>query len=319
MRINKDEQLTDKQLPAIKEDILATLAYFDMFNYPLTAAEICLFLPNKYEQQEFDAYMKCMVINGSIYRFDNFYTLKNDYRLITRRRDGNIKAAELIKVAGRVSNLLIRFPYVRGIAISGSLSKNFADDDSDIDLFIITAKNRLWIARTFMHALKKLSFLVNKQDYLCMNYYIDEQELEIVEKTIYTAIEVVTLIPLQGDAIFERFYAENVWTQQYLPNKIMRLSSAKTVKSSLLKRFTESLFNNCLGDLLDNILMKITAGRWSKKTQTGQVNTKGLVMEMDAGKHFAKPDSKNFHYKLLNRYEDKVSKLLHKPESSLAN
>jgi len=161
--------------------------------------------------------------------------------------------------------------------------------------------------------------LVNKQDYLCMNYYIDEQELEIVEKTIYTAIEVVTLIPLQGDAIFERFYAENVWTQQYLPNKIMRLSSAKTVKSSLLKRFTESLFNNTAGNALDNILMKITAGRWSKKTQTGQVNTKGLVMEMDAGKHFAKPDSKNFHYKLLNRYEDKVSKLLHKPESSLAN
>ena len=319
MRVIQNQPLISKHLSNIKENILATLAYFDMFSYPLTGSEIGLFLKSRYNQYDFDEALRCLAINGSIYRFGNFYTLKNDHQLIIRRREGNRKAAELIKVAEKVSNLLIRFPYVRGIAISGSLSKNFADDNSDIDLFIITAKNRLWIARTLMHAFKKLTFLVNRQDYFCMNYYIDEQQLDIIEKNIYTAIEVVTLIPLQGDSVFERFYMKNMWTQHYLPNKIMRVSSAKAVKDRWFKLGFEMLFNNAMGNALDNLLMNITAGRWFKKTLTKQVNSKGIIMAMDTGKHHAKPDPGKFQYKLLLQYENKLARLLHHRENSLAN
>ena len=290
-----------------------------MFDYPLTSTEIFLYLKSKHCQHEFEECLRYLVMERSIYRFDKFYTLKNDYHLILRRHQGNKKASGLIKIAGKVSDMLIKFPYVRGIAISGSLSKNYADENSDIDLFIITAKNRLWIARTLMHTFKKLTFLVNKQDYFCMNYYIDEQELEITEKTVYTAIEVVTLMPLQGDNIFERFYAENVWTQQYLPNKIMRLSSAKPVKDTMLKRFIEILFNNAAGNIIDNILMRITAGRWLKKTNEKQTNAKGMVMTMNVGKHFSKPDPDNFHRKLLARYEIKLSKILHSSPNIMMN
>jgi hypothetical protein len=37
----------------IKENILATLAYFDMFKYPLTFSEIFAFLGNTYDPAEF--------------------------------------------------------------------------------------------------------------------------------------------------------------------------------------------------------------------------------------------------------------------------
>jgi len=303
----------------IKENILATLAYFDIFNYPLTAGEIYLFLKNKYGHEEYEFALKCLTGNRSIYQFSNFYTLKNDYSLIARRCEGNKRAAGLIKVAGKVSDILIRFPYVRAIAISGSLSKNFADENSDIDLFIITAKNRLWIARTLMHAFKKLTFLVNKQDYFCMNYYIDEEQLEIVEKSIYTAIEIVTLIPLQGDSVIENFYSANAWTREFLPNKIMRVSSAKPVKSSFLKRLFEKVLDNSLGNAVDNKLMKITADRWLKKTRLKKLNSKGDIMGMDANKHCAKPDPKNFQTALLEQYENKISQILVEPANILAN
>ncbi len=302
----------------IKDDILASLAYFDIFNYPLTSGEIFLFLKNKYEQPEFDMALKCLVGNRHIFQFGGFYSLKDDYAVIDRRIKGNKKAAELISIAEKVSDWLIKFPYVRGIAISGSLSKNFADDNSDIDLFIITAKNRLWIARTLMHLFKKLTYLVNKQDYFCMNYYVDEEQLEIVEKTLYTAIEIVTLIPLQGDNVIERFYAANTWTRNYLPNKIMRVSSAKTVKPSLLKLAIEALLNNRIGNFIDNILMKVTAHRWLKKTQLKKVNAHGSVMAMDTAKHYAKPDPKNFQTNLLRQYEIKIANILHPPQNSLA-
>ena len=142
--------LINKNLSKIKENILAALAYFDMFNYPLTKAEVYLFLKDKHDYEQFDTAIKNLLEEGIIYQFDKFYTLKNDHYLIVRRNEGNKRAAELIKIAEKVGSLLIKFPYVRGVAISGSLSKNFADENSEVDVFIITQKNSLWISRTIM-------------------------------------------------------------------------------------------------------------------------------------------------------------------------
>ncbi|HEY2581441.1 MAG TPA: hypothetical protein VGI43_06525 [Mucilaginibacter sp.] len=317
MMQNKQYPIINKNLSEIKENILATLAYFDLFSYPITRGEIYLFLQKNYDYEVFDDALNCLHKGGAIYLFEKFYTLRNDHYLIVRRHEGNEKAEKLIKIAEKVGDILIRFPYVRGIAISGSLSKNYADDESDIDLFIITAKNRLWIARTLMHAFKKLTFLVNKEDYFCMNYYIDERHLEIVEKSIYTAIEVGTLIPLHGDIVFEKFYSANAWIRNFIPNKNMRVASAKRVKSSFLKRFFEFLLNTKFGDVIDSWLMKITANRWSKKTTLKRLNSHGMIMGMVAGKHYSKPDPANFQSKLLARYANKVSQLLQRYESSL--
>jgi predicted nucleotidyltransferase len=306
-------------LSHIKKNILATLAYFDVFNYPLTQSEVFLFLSGRYDQAACYGALKSLATDRHIYQFGDFYTLKNDIGLAERRTKGNRKAAELMKVAESVGRLLVRFPYVRGIGISGSLSKNFADEQSDIDLFIITAANRLWIARTLMHLFKKLTFLVNRQHFFCMNYFIDEQGLEIIEKNIYTATEIATLIPLEGDIAFEKFYSANAWNRFYLPNNIMRLSSAKPLKNGVLKRFAEVLLNNRLGDALDNILRRFTTVRWLKKTNQKKLNSRGIIMGMDAGKHYAKPDPTNFQNKLLDRYQNKVGVLLQQYEHNPAS
>ncbi|MFA6085051.1 hypothetical protein [Mucilaginibacter sp.] len=302
----------------IKRNILAALAYFDMFDYPLTYGEIFLFLENKYCQSDFNDAVNCLISSSTIFQFDKFYSLKNDPNIATRRNKGNAKAAELINKARDVGRLLIKFPYVRGVGISGSLSKCYADDKSDIDLFIITEKNRLWIARTIMHCFKKLTFLINKQHHYCMNYYIDEQQLQIVEKNIYTAIEIDTLIPLEGDTVFEQFYAANVWTRGLLPNRTLRLSTAKPLRKHLIKSWIESLFNNRTGNWLDDTLMKITANRWHKKTLMKKLNMRGTVMGMAASKHCAKPDPVNFQTRLINRYQYKLNSLFHETEDKIA-
>lgn len=313
------QHLTINTVSEIKKNILATLAYFDAFNYPLTRDEVCLFLPVKYDCKTFDDALTYLMSSRLIFRFDKFYSLKNDPYLVQRRNKGNQKAFEMIKTARKVGNWLIKFPYVRGIAISGSLSKNYADDESDIDLFIITAPNRLWIARTLMHFFKKLTFLVNLQHCFCMNYYIDESGLEIAEKNIYTATEVVTLIPIQGDTTFADFFVANAWTRKYLPNHIMRMSTAKSLKTAALKWLIEFLLNNKLGDRLDDRLMKITADRWNLKTQQKRLNNHGTLLAMATGKHFAKPDPENFQFKLISRFEAKVAQLLEENQHSVAN
>jgi hypothetical protein len=305
-------------LPGIKQHILAALAYFDLFNYPLAIDEIYLFLPEKHDYNEFECALYNLTAERHVFKFDRFYSLKNDRFLMEHREKGNAKAAEMMSAARKAGDLLIRFPYVRGVAISGSLSKNFADDDSDIDFFIITAKNRLWIARTLMHLFKKLTFLVNKEHYFCMNYYIDERDLTIHERNVYTATEVATLIPLHGDTVFEHFYAANAWTRDFLPNKYLRLATAKPVKRSVLKKFIEFLFNNTIGNAIDNLLMKITAERWRKKMQEKKKNDRGIIMAMDTGKHYSKPDPFNFQFKLISSYQNRVEQLLERSEDLAA-
>lgn len=303
----------------IEGNILSTLAYFDLFSYPLNRGEIYLFLPAKCDINNFNYALNNLVNGQHIYRFEKYYSLRNDHSLIARRGKGNKYAAELMLTAKRVCSLLAKFPYVRGIGISGSLSKNFADENADIDLFIITAKDRLWIARTFMHAFKKLTYLFNKQHLFCMNYYIDEQNLEIPEKNIYTATEVVTLIPLQGDVQFVDFFAANAWSRLFLPNNIMRMSTAKPEPKNWFKLWVEGILNNKFGDWLDNRLWETTSSRWNKKTASKKRNSKGQVMAMDTGKHFAKPNPEDFQNNLITRYRLKVATMLKENHHSLAN
>jgi predicted nucleotidyltransferase len=301
-----------------KSNILSTLAYFDLFNYPLTQREIWLFLQNTCSSKEFNESLSDLTYRAVVNKFGEFYSLQNELSISTSRTGGNKKAAELIKTAKKVSKLLSKFPFVRGIGISGSLSKNFADDDSDIDLFIITAENKLWVTRTFMHCFKKITFLFNRQHFFCMNYYVDEKELEIEEKNIYTATELVTLIPMQGEIAFKNFYAANSWSKLFLPNHFLRVSSSENIKFFLPKYIIEKMLNNRFGNWLDNYLMKITAGRWQKKTFENKKNNRGVTMSMIAKKHLAKPDPVFFQSNLLNRYSEKVSRVVTQFETDYA-
>jgi len=307
----------NKSQAVINENILETLAYFDLFDYPLSRAEIYLFLKNKHPVGLFDDALNGLLEGGLIHQFDTFYALKNDHYLVVRRNENNKKAAELIKVAEKAGNFLICFPFVRGIAILGTLSKNHVGDRSDTALFIITAKNRLWIARTIVHCFTKLTLLVKKKPLLCVDYFIDEQHLETAEKNLYTAIEIATLVPLQGDTVFEQFFAANAWTRRYLPNNIMRIACAKAAKNRFFKRLFEALLNNPAGSRIDDTLMELTAGRWLNKARQNKSYSPGAAME--AGKHFAKPDLKNYQNTLLLKYYARVSRVLRMYQDSLTH
>ncbi len=300
----------------IRKDILATLAYFNMFDYPLRKREIFIFLGHTDEYHEFESALNVLIDEAAVFKVGEFYSLNNDFSLSERRIRGNEKAAVMLKKANRAAKIISRFPYVRGVAVSGSLSKNFADDTADIDFFIIAAANRLWIARTFLHVFKKLTFLFNKQHFFCMNYFIDETGPEIIEKNIYTATEIATLLPLRGSAAFEKFYAANAWTKNFLPNNYMRISSAKEITGTWFKHFIEKLLNNRLGDLLDSFFMKLTDKRWNEKTKMKKRNVRGVLMSLRASKHYSKPDPANFQYKLLQLYENKLADIFNHYEHS---
>ena len=292
---------------SIKKDILATIAYFNMFDYPLKKNEIFLFLNHGEDFTEFERALNFLTNDSVIFKIGDFYSLHNNYALAVKRQKGHDQATLMLKKAEKAAKLISAFPFIKGVAISGSLSKYFADEQTDVDFFIITTQNRLWVARTFLHLFKKITYLFNLQDLFCMNYFIDESEPVILEKNIYTATEVTTILPVRGVEVFEIFFKANGWTKNFLPNKNIYLPAVRETKKTWLRYLIEKALDNRFGDNLDNFLMNLTGKSWNSKTLSNKRNSKGLILSMHIGKHFSKPNPEIFQKKLLQRYENSLA------------
>jgi hypothetical protein len=287
--------------------ILKTLIYFDIFDYPLSEKDIKNFLGCYVNDEIFASALLQLSLDKIIFRLGDFYSLENNRQRAEERMQGNLRALPLLAKAGRIGAFLYKFPYVRSIAVSGSLSKNYADKKADIDFFIVVKSNRLWIARTILHVFKKFTFLVGKENFFCMNYFVDEEALTIPEKNIYTAVEIVTLFPLAGTFTLNKFFEKNQWTKKWLPCYEYKRNLKTAERGSGFKKFAEWLFNGKAGEKTDNLLYRWTTRRWKKKEQKGRKNSKGQVMNLVTGKHFSKSNPETFQEKILARYHDKIA------------
>ncbi|WP_217603627.1 hypothetical protein [Chitinophaga sp. GbtcB8] len=291
----------------LRESILKVVAYFDLFNYPVTLEEIRHFLDQPVHGDDLPAALESLLDKQLLWQHGHYYSCKNDPQLVDRRKQGNQMAVKQLKKAMRVARVLSWFPYVRGVGISGSLSKNFAYKGSDLDFFIITAANRLWIARTFLLLFAKVTTVLFFQRLCCLNYYVDEDALLVEEENIFTAIEVVTLLPARGKRSFERFFSSNRWVYKYLPNSSFR-TPAKELSKGIVKQGIEWMLNNKLGNGLDTWLMERFSSHWQEQLKLNRLTPTGIPKgAVVAKKHLCKPVAHHFQQKILSRYQENVN------------
>lgn len=248
----------EKNLTPLRSSIIRTLAYYDIFSYPLTAAEIYYNLGSNHTNlDEIKNELKNLSSYNIIYSKEEFFQLTDDEKYILRRKKGNELAKRRLKTAKKVSDLISRFPFIRGILLSGSISKGFMEEDSDIDYFIITYPNRVWFSRLILMLFKKL-FLFNSKKIFCINYFVDSEKLEIEEKNIFTATEIVTLLPTYGKKIYDEFYEKNYWVKEFYPNYPKReTGNVIDRKDGIVKNFLEKILSKNIGDKIDDFAMSV--------------------------------------------------------------
>jgi hypothetical protein len=290
----------------LNQSILKVIAYFDTFSYPVTLEEINIYLDQPAEKDTISFALQSLLDKQLIWKIGEFYTLKNDPDIVLKRLNGNMLAVKKLKNAMKLARVLSWFPYIRGVAISGSLSKNLAYKGSDYDFFIITATNRLWLIRTFLLMLIRVFSFIGAGS-ICLNYFIDDLALEVEEKNIFTAIEIVTLMPVHGLQIFQRFFSTNGWITQYLPNSHCREMPSAEMKDGWVKRSIEWMLNNRLGDNMDNWLLGFFSRRWSKILLLKKPLPNGFLRgAIVAEKHCYKPTPHDFQQKILSRFQERM-------------
>jgi hypothetical protein len=207
--------------------ILKTLLYADLFDYPLTKTEILRFLISEKSIGEDDLYAALENKTLSIEKSEGYFYLAGRRSLVKKRQEREKISLRKLELAKKIINKISFIPMVKLIGISGALSMKNCDEDDDIDLFVITDKNSVWITRLFLVIL--LTFLgvyrnrqsKNHTNKICLNMILDKNHISFDEKNrdLYTAHEIVQLLPVYNkEKVYERFIGENLWVKNYIPN-----------------------------------------------------------------------------------------------------
>jgi hypothetical protein len=281
------------------------LLYFEVFSYPLTFEEILHFCQSQNCQPEtVKQSLQKGIAQGYIFQYEQFYLCQDKPEWVEKRKEHNHRATRYLARSYRMAQLIRRFPYVRAVFLSGALSKNVMPKDGDIDYFIVTKPGRLWVSRTLLVLFKKI-FLLNSHKYFCVNYFVDEDHLEIEEKNLFTATEVVTLVPLYNSEIYQAFCAVNAWTQQYCPNFPER-TAQKTIpaQESFLQNSMEKLLNGKMGERADLYCLRTTLTHWQKKFR--DFDPDKFANALKSRSYVSKHHPQDFQTKVLTAYEERI-------------
>ena len=269
-------------LNTLEKSIIKTLAYFDLFEYPLTATEVWkwLYRPEvSEEERSLFHIIKTLDTSTELQKYitlcEGFYCLQGCAHTIRERKRRNNRVDHQLRKTMRIVKLLRFIPSIRMIAIASSLPIGNVKETSDIDLFIITRRNQIWKTRLFASgSLKLLRQRPDKErtrDRFCLSFFVSDDKLNI-EKAAFGNDDIVFQYYVQSfapvydpDKLYTKFFQENSWIAKHLPNAYFEQRLVNEVDRPLWLLFwhyffnviTWPFFNGRMSDWYCNLQLKI--------------------------------------------------------------
>lgn len=232
-----------------KAALLSTLTYSDLFDYPLTKAELWRYLITG-KNIPFVQFTKILNATPEIFQTETFFYLKGRKKIVQLRHERRKISEKKIEKAKKIVKILSRIPTIELIGISGSVAMLNAEKNADIDLFIITKAETLWITRLLVLGLLE-SMQVRRRrsgkqvkDTICLNMLIDTTQLAFPKNRhdMYTAHEILQMKVLFARGfIYHEFLRNNKWIIKCMPNGfpqsvLKEIPKTIPIPSKVLKR-----------------------------------------------------------------------------------
>lgn len=297
----------------LREAILKTVVFFDLFNYPLTRWEIWQNLPIKIDLSDLEIALDNFLQQENILEvWDGFYFLAGRNELIKIRRERYNYANSKIKIARRASWFFRLLPSVKMVAVSNLIGHHNLRDESDVDILIISSPRRVWLSRLYCTGLMKLANQRprqgNKRNKICLSFYasVDGLNMENLRLDVhdpYFDHWFLGLYPVYDqENILSYLHFKNVWLKEVFPNSLLLKDS---FPDNYFKRsFGEWLFFG-LGDVLDFISKKIQMLIMPKRMKELALKEAGVLLS-DTILRFYLNDRREEFYK---KYHDRLIKL----------
>ena len=230
--------------------VIESVAYSDVFDFPVTVAEIHRSLPVFASIAEVESGLDAL--GDYVARLAPYRVLAGREALVETRLRREEASRRLMRRAGFYGRLISRLPFVRMVAVTGSLAVENADDGDDVDYLIVTAPGRVWLARALTMAVVRFAGLRGLT--LCPNYLLTETALALPDRDLYTARELLQMRPVAGHGVHGLMLDANAWCQELLPNWQRDVSDEEARRSAPTK-LGELLLGGSFGDKLERWLL----------------------------------------------------------------
>lgn len=208
---------TNPPTDAQERAILHSVLYASVFDYPLTSEQLHESLLHVRAKPSSIAawYAASEALRAAIEHRDGYFFPRGRRDLLDVRHAREGSSRTVLQNLQRPLALVVRMPFVRMVAVSGSLAHLNAESGADLDLFVITARGRVWAVTTTIIALARV---FGWRDRLCLNYVISEDQLAVSPRDLFSANQIIHLRPVSGIAMYKEFVEANPFVAHYYPN-----------------------------------------------------------------------------------------------------
>ncbi len=258
---------------AMRSGILLAVAYGDVFDYAMRVEEVQRYLVGVHagmtavRQLLWEETSQTKRLNQQ----GDLVCLAGRERLFEVRKERKAIAEKHWRAAGAYGRILAGVPFVRMVAVTGSLAVENLEAGGDIDYLVVTTPGRLWLCRAL--AILVVRWAAQRGEHLCPNYFLSQNSLASSSKDFYNAHELAQMVPLNNLELYARMRASNPWTQWYLPNaqgapqRRLPGSIKRWVRPA--QRLGEASLSGWVGGKLENWEMQRKIARFNQQAAGG--------------------------------------------------
>lgn len=218
---------------SVIKSTIHTVAFYDAVRkVPLTTIELYKNLVHtkgldKAGQVSFYDFLKILdeqksALRPYITNYRGFYFLKGNNTAYKDRIEIGKTSIKKWRIARKMIRAISFLPYVRMIAVTGSLALHTTNKNSDIDVLIVVKSGHIWTVRmlvtALMQVLKRRRHGTRVRDRICLNHYITDDDLVLHPKHLFSAHICSSFIPIWSkNQTDENLIKQNSsWAKRYL-------------------------------------------------------------------------------------------------------
>jgi hypothetical protein len=245
----------------LHKNILATVVYYDVMDYPLTSFEVWKYLiannaangqanerecslaevMDKLESEETQKYIE---------EYQGFYFLKNRKNLVGQRLERNKISETKYKIILRAARFLKFIPHIRMIAATGRVAMKNAEEKSDLDVLIVFEKGHIFTGRFLTFALLNIMGIRRNdkkiKNRICLNNFLSTA-FSVSTKDLFSSHAYVFMLPVFGFESYKKFIENNIWIKNCRPNFKNEVPPVEEIKDSdfakIIRKILEKIFS----------------------------------------------------------------------------
>jgi hypothetical protein len=206
-----------RSLDADAVAVARSVVYASLFEYPLTLAQLrqTLIESTQTPTEILATYAGSATLQASVEYREGFFFPRGQYALVQERRRREARSRRFLARHRPLLALISAMPYVRMVALSGSIAHLNLDGGGDLDLFIVTRGRRVWSVTVAVLVIAKL---LRQRRLLCANFVVSDERLALEQRDLFAASQIIHLKPLAGQDVYRKLLAANPFVAQFYPN-----------------------------------------------------------------------------------------------------